>query len=184
MDIGLISRRYATALAEYSAEAGEEAEVYRQLLPLTQHYDYVPAVRETLLSPMVSQEDKAKVIFALLGDSPCRSLRDFVYMVLRHRRESCLYFILHSFVDIYRERHRIKEAELITAAALGDGVGEAVRRMMEDRCGCTVNISSKVDPSIIGGFVFRMEDTLIDASVASQLRLLRRRLGSNPAKKI
>ena len=43
--IGLISRRYAKALAKYSAGLGEEAVVYGQLLPLTQRYDYVPAGR-------------------------------------------------------------------------------------------------------------------------------------------
>ena len=47
--IGLISRRYAKALAEYSAGLGEEAVVYGQLRPLTQRYDYVPAVREAVL---------------------------------------------------------------------------------------------------------------------------------------
>ena len=73
---------------------------------------------------------------------------------------------------------------LVTAVPLGDGVTEMVRSRMQERSGCTVNVTAKVDPSIIGGFVFRMEDTLLDASVASQLRLLRRRLGSNPVRKI
>ena len=48
-------------------------------------------------------------------------------------------------------------------------------------CQC---VTVRVDPEIIGGFVFRMEDTFIDASVVSQLRTLRRRLGDNPVKKI
>ena len=162
--IGLISRRYAKALAEYSAGLGEEAVVYGQLLPLTQRYDYVPAVREAV--------------------GPCRCLQDFIRLVLRHRREAYLYFIIHSYVELYRERHHLKEAMLVTAVPLGDGVTEMVRSRMQERSGCTVNVTAKVDPSIIGGFVFRMEDTLLDASVASQLRLLRRRLGSNPVRKI
>lgn len=182
--IGLISRRYAKALAEYSAGLGEEAVVYGQLLPLTQRYDYVPAVREAVLSPLVPQEDKLAVISALFVGGPCRCLQDFIRLVLRHRREAYLYFIMHSYVELYRERHHLKEAVLVTAVPLGDGVTEMVRSRMQERSGCTVNVTAKVDPSIIGGFVFRMEDTLLDVSVASQLRLLRRRLGSNPVRKI
>ena len=87
-------------------------------------------------------------------------------------------------MELYRERHHLKEAVLVTAGPLGDGVTEKIRSRMQERSGCTVNVTTKVDPAIIGGFVFRMEDTLLDASVASQLRLLRRRLGSNPVRKI
>ena len=80
--IGLISRRYAKALAKYSAGLGEEAVVYGQLLPLTQRYDYVPAVRETVQSPLVPQEDKLAVISALFDGGPCRCLQDFIRLVL------------------------------------------------------------------------------------------------------
>lgn len=182
--IGLISRRYASALAEYSAGLGEEDRVYAQLLPLSERYDYVPEVRETVLSPVVSVEEKTAVISALFEGGPCRSLHDFILLVLRHRREAYFYFILHSFIALYRDRHHIKEAVLTTAAALGENVRDAVHNVMQERCGCTVNVTVRVDPAIIGGFVFRMEDTFIDASVASQLRTLRRRLGDNPVKKI
>ena len=126
--IGLISRRYASALAEYSAGLGEEDRVYAQLLPLSERYDYVPEVRETVLSPVVSVEEKTAVISALFEGGPCRSLRDFILLVLRHRREAYFYFILHSFIALYRDRHHIKEAVLTTAAALGENVRDAVRR--------------------------------------------------------
>lgn len=183
--IGLISRRYARALAEYSAGLGEETMVYDQLLPLSEHYDYVPLLRETVLSPLVSSGEKAAAISALFGEEgPCRSLRDFIRMLLRHRREAYFYFILHSFIELYRERHHLKEAVLTTAVPLGDSVREMIRKQMQDSCGCTVDVSVRIDPGIIGGFVFRMEDTFIDASVASQLSTLRQRLGSNPSKKI
>ncbi|HIZ86555.1 MAG TPA: F0F1 ATP synthase subunit delta [Candidatus Coprenecus pullistercoris] len=182
--IGLISRRYAKTLADYAAELGEEEKVYGQLLPLTEHYDYVPALRETVYSPVISPQRKAEVISSLFEGGPCRALCDFIQLVLRHRREAYLYFILHSFIDLYRERHHIKEAVLTTAVALGDGVSDVVRKAMQDRTECKINVTVRVDPAIIGGFVFRMEDTFIDASVATQLRQLRRKLGSNPARKI
>ena len=120
-------------------------------------------------------------------------MRDFIRMLLRHRREAYFYFILHSFIELYRERHHLKEAVLTTAVPLGDSVREMIRKQMQDSCGCTVDVSVRIDPGIIGGFVFRgiiggfvfrMEDTFIDASVASQLRTLRQRLGSNPVRKI
>ena len=157
MDTGLISRRYAKALAEYSASLGEEARVYEQLRPFSRQFDFLPQVREAVLSPS---------------------------LVLRHHRESCFYIMVHSFCALYRERHHIKEALLVTAAPLGKDVEGIIRSRVRDLDHCSVNITERVDPSIIGGFVFRMEDLLIDASTASQIKLLRKRLGTEPVRKI
>lgn len=184
MDTGLISRRYAKALAEYSASLGEEARVYEQLRPFSRQFDFLPQVREAVLSPSLSEEEKAVVIFGLFEEEPCCSLRDFVLLVLRHHRESCFYIMLHSFLALYRERHHIKEALLTTAVPLGKDVEGIIRSRVRDLDHCSVNITEKVDPSIIGGFVFRMEDLLIDASTASQIKLLRKRLGTEPVRKI
>ena len=126
-----------------------------------------------MLSPSLSEEEKAAVIFGLFEEEPCRSLRDFVLLVLRHHRESCFYIMVHSFCALYRERHHIKEALLTTAVPLGKDVEGIIRSRVRD-----------LDPSIIGGFVFRMEDLLIDASTASQIKLLRKRLGTEPVRKI
>ena len=137
-----------------------------------------------MLSPSLSEEEKAAVIFGLFEEEPCRSLRDFVLLVLRHHRESCFYIMLHSFLALYRERHHIKEALLTTAVPLGKDVEGIIRSRVRDLDHCSVNITEKVDSSIIGGFVFRMEDLLIDASTASQIKLLRKRLGTEPVRKI
>lgn len=127
MDTGLISRRYAKALAEYSASLGEEARVYEQLLPFSRQFNFLPQVREAVLSPSLSEEEKTAVIFGLFEEEPCRSLRDFVLLVLRHHRESCFYIMVHSFCALYRERHHIKEALLTTAVPLGKDVEGIIR---------------------------------------------------------
>lgn len=184
MDTGLISRRYAMALAEYSASLGEETAVYEYLRPFSDQFHFLPRMREAVLSPSLSDEEKASVIFSLFPSEPCRSLRDFVMLVLRHRRESCLFIMLHSFLALYRERHRLKEALLVTAAPLGGEVEGIIRTRVRNIENCSVNISERVDPSILGGFILRMEDLMIDGSTATQIRELRRRLGTEPVRKI
>ena len=184
MDTGLISRRYALALAEYSASRGEETAVYEYLRPFSEQFHFLPRVRQAVLSPVLTDEEKASVIFSLFSSGPCRSLRDFVMLVLRHRRESCLFIMLHSFLALYRERHHIKEALLVTAAPLEGEVKDIIRSRVRSIENCAVNITERVDPSIIGGFVLRMDDLLIDGSISSQIRELRRNLGTEPVRKI
>ncbi|MBO8475236.1 MAG: F0F1 ATP synthase subunit delta [Bacteroidetes bacterium] len=184
MDIGLISRRYAKALADYSAERGEDSKVYGEVQQLAELYRQDRPLHEALQSPVLPIKEKISALCHLSPAPLCKSLTDFISLVLRHHRENLLYFMFHSFMDLYRERHNIREAELYTAAPVGNGVEETLRSKIQELSGYTVNLHRKIKPAIIGGFVFRMDDMLIDASVASQLAVLRRNLGNEPARKI
>lgn len=184
MDTGLISRRYAKALADYSAKRDEEARVYGEVQQLAKLYRQETLLHEALQSPVLPLEEKVSA-FRHLSPAPLSiSLVDFIRLVIRHHRESILYLTFLSFLDLYRERHNIREAELVTASPVGNEVEEDLRKRVQEWSGCTVNITRKVNPALIGGFIFRMDDTLIDASLAAQLRLLRNRLGNEPTRKI
>lgn len=184
MDTGIISRRYARVLAFYSADKGEEELVYDRLGGLAVRYRQDHAVQDLVLSPVVSPDDKVAAVCALSSAPMPASFADFLRLVFRHRRESCLNIIFHSFRELYRERHHLREAELVTASEVSDDVEKELRSKMQEWSKCTVSIRRKVNPDIIGGFVFRMDDTLIDASVATQLAILRGKLGSDPVRKI
>ncbi len=184
MDTGLISRRYAKALADYSARRNEEAHVYGEVQQMTKLFRQENLLHEALQSPVLPIEEKVSA-FSHLSPAPLSgSLLDFIRLVIRHHRESSLYLMFLSFMDLYRERHNIREAELVTASPVGKEVEENLRRKVQEWSGCTVNITRKVNPALIGGFVFRMDDTLIDASISSQLKMLRNRLGNEPIRKI
>lgn len=184
MDTGLISRRYATALADYSAKLGEESRVYGEVQQLAGLYRQDLPLIEALHSPVLPIEEKISAVSHLSPTPLSRSLTDFIRLVLRHHREACLYIMFLSFMELYRERHNIREAELITAAPVGPKIEESLRRKIQEWSHCTVNFRRRVSPALIGGFVFRMDDTLIDASLSSQLRTLRRELGNEPIRKI
>ncbi len=184
MDTGLISRRYAKALARYAAERNEDATVYGEIQQMSKLFRQERLLHEALQSPVLPVEEKISA-FSHLSPAPLsKSLLDFIRLVIRHHRESCLYLMFFSFMELYRERHNIKEAELVTASPVAGEVEENLRRKMQEWSGCTVNITRKVNPALIGGFIFRMDDTLIDTSLASQLRLLKSRLGNEPIRKI
>lgn len=184
MDTGLISRRYAKALAEYSAKRGEEARVYGEIQQLTELYRQDKPLQEVLQSPVLPLDEKLKAMEHLSPAPFSQSLADFIKMVLRHHRETNLYVMFHSFMGLYRERHNIREAELITASPVGEDVETTLKGKVQEWSGCTVNFHRKVNPALIGGFVFRMDDTLIDASISAQIRILQRKLGNEPVRKI
>lgn len=180
MYTGLIANRYAKALAAYAAAGGEERRTYDEVKRLIGYYREDATLREALFSPVLSAEKKLGFVCRSFGGRPCAALEAFIRLVLRHHREHYLYFMLYSYRGLYKERHNIRDAVLQTAAPVGEEFVERLCRVAEARTHSEVHIRREVHPELVGGFVFRIDDVLIDASLAAQLKLLRRKLGSKP----
>ncbi len=131
MYTGLIASRYASALAEFSAANGDEGRTYDEVRRLIGLYRRDRSLRDVLFSPVVGDEAKLEVLRGAFGRPMSASLEGFVWLVLRHRREHYLYFMFYSFTDLYRRRHNIREALLVTAAPVDDRFAGRVCRAAE-----------------------------------------------------
>ena len=180
MYIGTIARRYATALADFAAANGEERAVYDDALRLIAVHDEDMSVRAALLSPVLPVTAKRTLLRQALDGEVCRPSDRVIELVLHHRREKYLCLMLHSYVGLYKRRHGIVDAVLATAAPVSDETAGRIVSMTQMRTHSRdVELHRTVDPSLIGGFVFRMDALLIDASLARQLENVRRAWGDN-----
>ncbi len=178
MDTGLIARRYATALADFAAANGEERRVCDEAERLASAYRVDSSLREALFSPVLPAAAKEALFRQVLEGEVSRTLDGFVSLVLRRRREKYLCFMLHSYLSLYKQRHHILDATLTTAVPVSDAAAERIAGIAQMRTRSReVRLHRKVDGSLVGGFVFRAGDLLLDASLARQLNLLRRQLG-------
>ena len=179
MYTGLIARRYATALADFAAANGEERRVYDEVRHLAAVYRTDLSLRDALLSPVLPAAAKSALFRQVLDGTVSRTLEGFVSLVLRRRREKYLCFMLHSYVFLYKQRHGILDATLTTAAPVADEEADRIAGLMQMRTRSReVRLRRETDPSLIGGFVLRFDDLLVDASLARQLDTLRRGFGN------
>ncbi|WP_418422883.1 F0F1 ATP synthase subunit delta [Alistipes sp.] len=180
MYTGLIATRYATALADFAAANGEERAVYDDVRRLIAAYGEDVSVRAALYSPVLPAAAKQALLRQALDGKVSPTFDRFIELVLRHHREKYLHFMLHSYVGVYKRRHGIVEAVLTTATPVSDESAERIAAMAQMRTHSRdVELHRTVDPSLVGGFVFRMEDLLVDASLSRQLGILRRQFGNN-----
>ena len=157
MDIGIIARRYARALLLFACENGHETLVYEQAQQLLFQYNELPEFRHTIENPMVSRTEKIKLLHnATAGADTCEELTKFFYLLLEKRREKLLAFILHSFLFLYRKKKKIRQGKLVTAMPLPE------------------EFKTKVDPGIIGGGILEIGYWRIDASIAGQLKRVKK----------
>lgn len=196
MNTGIIATRYATALLKLVEETGSGELVAAQVQVLEKALDEVPDFRRAVDDPAVAAVRKISLFEASLKDSMAQELHKFLELLIRNGRIGDVRLVLTTFVtEYYRSRH-IKRARLVVAdPALLDpeptpsdpvpvegslrqtqrpALESRLRDLVEKQTGCRLILKTEVNPSLIGGFVFEVEDTVLDASVSRQLDFIRR----------
>ncbi len=174
MNEGLIPKRYARALLEYAQERNCSDELYEQMKTLQESLAATPGLSGTLTSPMVSPDEKARLISEAAEAGGSEVFRSFVRIVLANRRERFLGDISRSYMALYRKINHVDVVSLISVVPLPDETLDRIRRDVEERTHGRVEFATHIDPSIEGGFIFQINDLRLDASVAGQLERIRR----------
>lgn len=169
MDLGVISIRYARALLKSAVQTKCDEEVYVDMLTLSSAYVDVPQLRKAIGNPMLSIENKKKMLLAACGEKATDLTARFLSLVLQERREEVMQFIASSYITLYRKQKNITHGRLVTAAAVSPDTEQKMRKMVEDRTRGTVEFLTEVDPEIIGGFILEYDTYRLDASVKNQL---------------
>ncbi len=199
MNTGIIATRYATALLKLVDETGSGETVAAQVQTVEKALDEVPDFRRAVDDPAVAPAKKIALFEAALssgaesveGISLAPDLRKFLELLIRNGRIGDVRLIFTTFVtEYYRARH-IKRAKLVVAdpallnpeptlsnrelaEPLRPTLDVRLRDLIEKQTGCKLILKTEVNPSLIGGFVFEVEDTVLDASVSRQLDIIRR----------
>lgn len=198
MNTGIIATRYATALLKLVDETGCGDVVAAQVQTVEKALDEVPDFRRAVDDPAVAPAKKIALFEAALSSgaesvewtSLAPDLRRFIDLLIRNGRIGDVRLIFTTFVtEYYRARH-IKRARLVVADSallnpeptpsdrelaepLRPTLDVRLRDLIEKQTGCKLILKTEVNPSLIGGFVFEVEDTVLDASVSRQLDIIR-----------
>lgn len=174
MSTGMIAAKYASALLKYVDETGGGEKVYRQVEAIDGALSQIMQLRQIVDDPVsISVEDKIKACAAVLGDEPMADeLSRFLRLVIEKGRVQYLRLIFKSFLERYLKSRNIHVVYLTTAIE-SEELGQKITEIVKKRTGGSVLLRTNVDPDIIGGFVFRCEDLMLDASVKAQLDKIR-----------
>ncbi|MBQ8362057.1 MAG: F0F1 ATP synthase subunit delta [Bacteroidaceae bacterium] len=173
--MGTISKRYAKALYLYAKENGVEEKAYTRMKRLMDNLQKLKELQKTLENPILEKEHKLTLLIEASGGGEDAVFNRFMELVLTQRREACLPFIAHSFIDFYREQKQIHVGKLTTAVPLTEKGCERIRNLITDSMSGTVELETKVDSGIGGGFILQVGSQRMDASITGQLQHLRRK---------
>ena len=181
MTIGTLGRRYGSALLNLAAEAGALDAVRKDLRDFANSWEQSRDLRSVFENPSVGVESRRAVLRELAAASGMNKLvRDTLMLVSDRGRLKFLPEIVDTFEALAEARSGRVRAEVITATQLPAEYFTGLQRTLEQATGKQVVLTTRVDPSIIGGVVTRMGDQVFDGSVQYRLNVLRDELSRGP----
>lgn len=174
MNAGIIAMRYARAMLEYAGLEGVSEEVFGEMESLARSFELEPRLRVFLMSPMLDAGNKTALLESAVGEKVGPQMRRFLQLVVRNNREELLHQIALDYLDLYRKSRHITLAYIETAVPVPEETQKRIKEYLSGKTNDTIQLDLHVNPALIGGFIFRMNFREIDASVAGQLRNIKR----------
>ncbi|HEV2388351.1 MAG TPA: ATP synthase F1 subunit delta [Candidatus Acidoferrales bacterium] len=172
-------RAYAEALAEAALATGRPEQVRRDLGDFLTTLAGSADLRNFLTSPAVPGEVKQRAVTQVverMGAS--ETLRNFLFLILEHRRVVLLGAIAAAFDRELNARLGILEAEISAARELPAEEKQALEDALAQRTGQRIQAKYRVEPGLIGGAVVKIGSTVYDGSVKTELARLRARMAA------
>lgn len=174
MNLGLISVRYAKALLEFSEKEHVSENIYREALSFVRIVHSVGNFRQYMENPVLPLGEKEKLILSATDKNPSDAYRKFVKLVLQNGRESQVIEIMLKFIELYRKKQQIHFGKLITATESDKKTKTQIANFMAKKLGGTFELENMVNPELLGGFIFEIDDLRLNASLSHQLSRIKK----------
>lgn len=176
-----VAHRYAEALVNIMADTGAFQELEEQLNRFLGFQSEHPGIREVVEDPSLARADKAKFIgetaeLLQLGEV----LKGLLHLLIYKERFSILADIASEYRNQYKARLGILEVEVRSVTPLSEAHLKRIDAMVHRMTGKTSEIRVVQDPSLLGGLVVRMGNTVLDGSVKNHLQRILRKITHTP----
>ncbi len=175
-----LAQRYAKSLLDLSGEMGQLEQVNKDIAFLQK---VVKSSREFLVmlnSPVIHADKKFSIISAVTGQNISQITSSFIKLLCNKNREDNLPGILTSFIEQYNKLKGIHTATLTTAVPVSSTIiNEFENKIKSSTSINQLILDSKVDDSLIGGFVLELEGLLIDGSISKDLKDVKKQFDNN-----
>lgn len=173
-----VSTRYANALMEFAESKGLLSVVSTDIELISNTLAHSKRLRKTLASPIITDNKKISILDAIFGRLIDSETFKFLKFILSKHRENILFHIVKRFLELRNQKEGKINITITSAYDLLDEQKKSFVSKLELYTDKKVLANYQIDKKLIGGFLIKIGDRVIDASVVHQLELLRKKLRS------
>ena len=170
-----IAQVYARSLFEVAQEHDKLDEVRDQIGQFADALGESHDLQTFFFSPYFSTEEKKKgLASALEGADPV--VENFLALLIENHRMPVLFRVRRDLDQMWREVNKLLPVQITSAVELDRAVTQQIGDEIGRQTGRTVELTSTVDPDVLGGLVVRVGNSILDASIRTRLERLRKQV--------
>jgi len=175
-----LASRYAKSLIDLSIEKGQLENIFADMQWLEAlckaSHEFVIVLR----SPVIKADKKIKIVEAVTKDKISEMTMAFIRLMIKKSRESVLPEVITAFIRQYKINKNIYTIKLTTASEMSDEMKNAILKQIRTTSQMqNIELETIINTDLIGGFVLQAGDTLVDASIAYDLKVIARQFENN-----
>jgi F-type H+-transporting ATPase subunit delta len=170
-----IAEVYARALFEVARDNDALDRVHDELGQFADALSEDRNLQVFLFSPYFSSEEKKEGITRVVSDADERVV-NFLQLLAERHRMPALFRIRRSFDSMWAEENKLLPVTVTSAVELDEELVNSIGERIEEQTGRRVELSSRVDPDVLGGLQVRVGNMVLDATVRNRLEQLRKQV--------
>ena len=172
-----IAAVYAQSLFQVGKEHDILDRLHDELGEFADELDRNRDLQVFFFSPYFSSQEKKEGISKLVEGADERFVRFLELLAERHRMPA-LMRIRRAYEDLWKEENRLLSVEVTSAVELDEETLQGIGRQIEQQTERRVELTSNVDPDVLGGLVLRVGNMILDACVRNRLERLRKQVAT------
>ena len=170
-----IARVYARSLFEVAKEHDRLDVVRDQLGEIADAVAEQHDLQVFFFSPYFSTDEKVDGLQRALED-PDEAVLNFLELLIEKHRMPALFRIRREFEALWEEENRLLPVQVTSAVELDESTVRQIGDAIGEQTGRRIELTSEVDPDILGGIVLRVGNSILDASIRNRLEKLRKQV--------
>lgn len=170
---------YAHGIFEIARGEGVLEKVEDELLTISRAFETSPELRSSLTDPQLPLEKRQKIVDELIGTRATSLTVGLVQFLVGQNRASELPAIAKAVAGAAATSRDKALAEVRSAVPLDDATVQRLSAALTRATGSEVEVRVVVDPSVVGGIVATVGDTVIDGSLAKRFDSVRQAVRTN-----
>jgi len=168
-----VATRYAKSIIDLAEEKKVLEEIKKDMELFAQTLRANHELQAVLANPIVGHAKKIRILEAIFGDKINKVTDSFFKIMVNKSRSEILYATSKEFINQYNIIKHIDRAYVVSATPLSEENKKKIIEELKAATGGSIELHTKVDESLIGGFVLTIGDRQVDTSISSSLNRLK-----------
>jgi len=170
-----IAEVYSRALFDVAKEKDVLDEIHDELGQFVEELDENRDLQVFFFSPYFSSQEKKDGISKMISGADDNFVRFLELLAERHRMPA-VFRIKRDFDELYAEERKLLPVTITSAIELDKSLVKDIRKKIEEQTDRKVELTTKVDPDVLGGLVLRVGNKVLDGSIRTRLERLRKQV--------